>query len=297
MYFGMPRRIRLRPEDAQREPRVCDLCGLADRTLVRSYITHKHGINYSGPWLHPLTPHRDRKESFPLPLLGSPSGLGYRHWLGLVQNNTETGVRPALVVSRFAAQRDRETRADFRLWAFGYDMANMKARAWLDSTMPLILVRAEHREDYEREVARLVLGARQAQQALLFATKVACRRRPKEVPGDPGSVGPRFWQETEGPFYAFLERLLAALTRGDFDPVGVRSDWHRLLVATASRAFDTFAAGAVEAVDPRRIATAWNGLRRTLYGPKILQVLGLPKPPPFSPKAAKTIAEVPPIPL
>ncbi len=67
-----------------------------------------------------------------------PGGIGYRHWLGLIENSAEgnTARKPAKVVEQFRSL----VREDGRLWAFGYDMDNMKARCWYDATMPILMV-------------------------------------------------------------------------------------------------------------------------------------------------------------
>jgi CRISPR system Cascade subunit CasA len=59
---------------------------------------------------------------------------------GGVENSTDGNTKrlPATVVEQFRSV----VREDGRLWAFGYDMENMKARCWYESTMPLI-----HAED------------------------------------------------------------------------------------------------------------------------------------------------------
>lgn len=278
MFWAMPRRIRLRPDAGSAPGGPCSLCGEASLPLVRRFITRNFGVNYAGPWVHPLTPHGRDKDGNPLPIHGNPGGLSYRHWLGLVRSDPENGVSPALVVTQFLAQQVRQKRGKYRLWAFGYDMDNMKARAWLDGTMPLLVVSPEHLEDYEREGARLVLAARRAQQALGFAVKQAVTDRPKDLQGDLGNVGLRFWQETEGPFFDRLRRLLEAIQVGESDPIAVRLEWHRLLVRTARRAFEDFTGrGYFEAADPRRIARAWNNLQKTLFGPKMAEALGVPR--------------------
>ena len=282
MYWAMPRRLRLRADPESEAGGPCGLCAEIGRPLVRRYLTRNLGTNYSGPWVHPLSPHGKDKEGNPLPIHGQPAGLGYRQWLGLVQSDGAGGVTPAQVVGRLLTQRDRQVRAELRLWAFGYDMDNMKARAWLDGTMPLILVKPEHREDYERETARLILGARLAEWALVFAVKQALTGGKRDLRGDPGDVGLRFWQETGGPFFERVRELREAVESGEASPLAVRSGWHRLLVRTANRAFEDFTSGSFDAVDPGRAARAWNGLQKTLYGPKMQDALDLPKPEPRS---------------
>jgi CRISPR system Cascade subunit CasA len=271
VYWGMPRRIRLVADDGAA---TCDLCGGTARPPVRRYRVQNLGINYTGPWEHPLSPHRIDPTGLPLPLHGSPAGLAYRQWLGLVQSHDEERLHPARVVVELQQRQDRRGRAEYLLWAFGYDMDNMKARAWVEGTMPLLLVDPELREEYERQTARLVLGARQAERALVYAAKEAVTGRPKDMAGDPGDLGVRFWQETEAPFYDHLRQLREGLGAGS-DPAPTRASWHRYLARAAQQGFAGFCGdGFGAATDPRRVALAWKSLQKSLYGAKMRELLG-----------------------
>jgi CRISPR system Cascade subunit CasA len=279
MYWAMPRRIRLRPETAtEPEGAVCDLCGSSARPLVRTFLNRNLGVNYTGAWNHPLTPYRKADAEY-LPLHGSPAGLSYRNWLGLVQNDPDRQIRPAATVSAFLEEKNRRDRADYKLWAFGYDMDNMKARAWLDGRMPLHLVPPEHREAFEQDAQRLISSAAEAAGALVFAAKRALTDRPKDMAHDPADVGIRFWQETEAPFYEHLQRIRGSLEAKE-ETVAARRHWLSLLWRTANRAFETVTVvGSFEATDPKKVAFAWNGLQRFFQSVKLKELLGLPLPP------------------
>ena len=90
MYWGMPRRIRLQPSHQQG---ACSLCGAKSENLTSHFITRNYGVNYEGPWLHPLTPYRHdpKHKKPPLSLKGQQGGLGYRHWLGLCLRDVNNG--------------------------------------------------------------------------------------------------------------------------------------------------------------------------------------------------------------
>lgn len=280
VFWAMPRRIRLRPGPAtEPEGAVCSLCAGPARPLVRTFLQRNLGVNYSGPWNHPLTPYRQTDQGF-LPLHGSPAGLSYRNWLGLVQNDPDNRIRPAAVVEAFHLDDDRREQAEHLLWAFGYDMDNMKARAWLDGRMPLLIVPPGLREEFELEAKRLVLSAAATARELVAAAKQALSDQPKNLPRDPADVGVRFWQETEAPFYEQLRRIRGLLAAGEDIEVARRS-WLGRLQRTASRAFESVTAvGYFEATDPRRVAKAWNGLQRFFRGSRLRgELLGLPAPP------------------
>jgi CRISPR system Cascade subunit CasA len=277
MYWAMPRRIRLRPGSAaEPEDATCSLCAGAGRPLVHTFFNRNLGVNYTGAWNHPLTPYRKSDAEY-LPLHGSPAGLSYRNWLGLVQSDPDHQIRPAMVVEAFLGEASRRTRADYALWAFGYDMDNMKARAWLDGRMPLLLVSPEHREAFELDARRLILSAAEAAGALVFAAKRALTDRPKEMAHDPADVGVRFWQETEASFYEHLRQSHEILEAGSEDTTALRRHWLRQLWRTANEAFkNVTVVGSFEATDPKRAAIAWNGLQHFFRGDKLKKFLGLP---------------------
>ena len=282
-YWGMPRRIRLLPDDASTAP--CDLCGRAAHPVVREYVTKNLGVRYDESWRHPLSPYRQDKTGLNLPLHGDRAGLTYRHWLGLVQTFQDPGgqsLRPALVVAAADNQDHRRARASLRLWAFGYAMDKMTALAWCEGTMPLVLVPPELREGYERETERLILGAREVERALGFAVRQALSR-PGDLEPMPAEVDLRFWEETEAPFFERLAPLGDALAAGD-DAALIRHGWHRFLCRVAERTFQALSgSGHFEAIDPRRVALAWKSLQKSLHGPKLRQMLDLPAgsaPPP-----------------
>ncbi|HEY2737733.1 MAG TPA: type I-E CRISPR-associated protein Cse1/CasA [Thermoanaerobaculia bacterium] len=274
MFWGMPRRVRLLPEPGQEAG--CDLCAGPADPVVRQCLARHSGVNYSGPWSHPLTPYYKDAKGQVLPRHGDRTGLGYRHWLGFVVKDGER-TRPAAVVDAFLSTRDRHTRADFRLWAFGYAMDNMKALAWSEGTMPLFTVPEETREVFEAESERWVLAAKEAENALSYAVKRASARNPKDLKGDFAAAGSRFWQETEPPFWQRLETL-----QREIGPVAappeLREQWFQDLDRTARRIFHALAGSAgFDVHDPQRVAAAYHGLRKALW--KIHdQTLGLPRP-------------------
>ncbi len=138
-YWSMPRRIRL--DFAAVDAGVCDLCGLRTERLLRRYRAKNYGVNYMGAWLHPLSPYNydARGEKPPLAVKGQRGGIGYRHWLGLTLGANERVPDAALVVKRYMRQRRTLPLGaeQARLWCFGYDLDNMKARCWYDSILPV----------------------------------------------------------------------------------------------------------------------------------------------------------------
>jgi CRISPR system Cascade subunit CasA len=242
--------------------------------MYQYYLTKNLGINYKGSWVHPLSPYYIADDGTPSAVHPQPGGIGYRHWLGLVQtaHGNKGEKQPARVVEHFI----RERRKDLRLWAFGYDMDNMKARCWYDSVMPLVLTDASTRESYEYHTAALVNSAVYASRETRIQVKRALFKTENEAKGDLSFIELRFWQETEADFFTFLRQLRDALT-GGHEVVPILEDWHKRLVRKAEAIFnDISQTGAFDAADPKRIALAWRDLHMHLYGKKIREQLALP---------------------
>lgn len=283
-FWAMPRRIRLMFEGPAQVPRACDLCGRDASRAVRQYATKNQGFNYKGAWNHPLSPYRlDAKEGW-LPLHPQPDGLGYRHWLSWVLGmaGARRSTRAAPVVTRAVQDLRGQTGGSLRLWAFGYDMDNMKARCWYESTMPLYGL-TDCEPDavafVQAEVAYWLDGAELASQYLRGAIKDAWFGHTAR--GDFAHVDAAFWSATEAPFYRHLQGLIdAARTHAERDPLPTREAWHRTLVQTALRLFDNVfvGTGPVDRSNPRRVALAHKQLNQSLHGPKLKSALGLPVP-------------------
>jgi CRISPR system Cascade subunit CasA len=209
-FWGMPRRIRLdftKPET----PEPCALTGAPDAVQVRSWRQRPRGANYAG-WglIHPLTPHyRSKPDAEFLPLHPQPGGIGYRHWLGLVVE-AEGGMRlPARAISTWREERARDARVDdTRLLAAGYDMDNMKARAFVESEMPLPTAAGKEERERLDELARvLVLSANQVAGVLRGAVRAALFSPGATVKPDAelfASLRERLWEGTEADFFRLL---------------------------------------------------------------------------------------------
>jgi len=275
MYWGMPRRIRLDLDiPTQGE---CDICSTASDNLISHYVTKNYGINYAGAWEHPLTPHYiDEKSGMPMPSHAQPGGFSYRHWSSWVAPGKAR--KPALVVSHFHKER-RMDGAQLRLWAFGYDMDNMKARAWHETTVPLYLLpEGGERERFIRQVDNLIDAATQAAYYTQSAIKEAWFSRPGDANGDTTFIRQEFMERTETMFYTLLRENHEAAMKGD-DALPLREQWLRRLRTEAERLFTERAeSGALDEGELARIARAHINLRKRLFGKALYELLGLTKP-------------------
>jgi len=291
VYWAMPRRIRLDFKNVS--VGECSICGRSPGRLVRQYVTKNYGLNYKGAWDHPLSPYYEAKDGW-LPMHPRPGGFGYRHWLPWVLglSSEKRKQRPARVVEHFLEHRRRQVGGQLRLWAFGYDMDNMKARCWYESTLPLYGLADCEREAQRRvesEVGVWLGGAEMAASCLRGAVKDAWFAG--DARGDFSVIDASFWSRTEPDFYRQLKGLIeTARDDRDFDALPVREAWHRLLIKTATDLFDNefVGGGAIERQNPHRAAKAFQQLGRNLRGPKMRQTLGLsPLDPPESKSNSK----------
>ncbi len=295
-YWAMPRRIRL--ETAALSTGTCDVCARPSDELISRYSTKNKGLNYKGAWNHPLSPYYETKEGW-LPVHPQPDGVGYKHWLAWVlgASGDKKSTRTAQIVDRALLLPHRQTGGHLRLWVFGYDMDNMKARCWYESTLPLYGLAdcdRDARQNLQAEVARWLSAADLAGMYLRGAVKDAWFSA--DARGEFGHVDASFWGGTEAAFYRQLQALIEAARNGaEHADLAVRETWHAMLIRHALRLFDeTFVgAGAIERQNPRRAALAHRQLMRNLHGPKLRQALGLPVDEPAAKPARKTTKKPP----
>ena len=244
VYWGMPRRIRLAFDQAN--GRRCGLTGKADSMVVTSFATRNYGTDYSEGFQHPLSPYyrQNSKSVTKLPVHPRPGGISYRLWPGLVVLGKGGLREPAQVVRQWGPGRGRSA-GNSRLVAFGYDMDNMKARAWVEGEMPLWrLDDAAAREGAEDFVQRVAAGAATVARLVKEAVKSALYDRPRDAKGDYGFVEERFFRDTETGFYAAVDGALAALKvdpERDDPTIAARRGWAPVMAKAALRLFDEYA--------------------------------------------------------
>lgn len=210
-YWSMPRRVRL-DWDAVREGE-CDVCGASSSRLLTRFRMKNYGINYLG-WVHPLTPyyHDPKKKELPLSVKGQKGGISYRHWLSLTLGNDDRQPEAATVVRRYIQYKSPKISDNFelRIWAFGYDTDNMKARCWYDATLPIHRISENSKAEFALAVQSLLNVAIEASRLLSRYVRAAWSERPSDLPDEP-AIALSFWQATEADFY----RSIAALANVD----------------------------------------------------------------------------------
>lgn len=266
-YWPMPRRIRLKPNAG---PSECATCGRVGDQSYREYATKTYGVKYEG-FEHPLSPHYVKDEAFN-PVHPQAGGLGYRHWIGLVENDADGKRRRARVVEQFRVLNESE---DARLWAFGFEMDNMKPRCWYSATMPVVSAPQYPEGVFAALVERMVRAADQVARDLGRYVKVALFGE-GTVPGDVEFVRLDFWAETETEFYAQVFRLRDVKDDSESEHA-VMESWLKALAKTARTLFERHTnIGDFDAVDPGQVAAAYNDLSRSLYASSLRRIVGLP---------------------
>ncbi|HID44832.1 MAG TPA: type I-E CRISPR-associated protein Cse1/CasA [Chromatiaceae bacterium] len=278
IFWSMPRRMRLHFSG---EEGICDLTGEPTDNAVHSFQTKNYGTNYSGNWVHPLTPYVFEPNKEPLSIKAQPGGLGYRHWLGLVVEGRKGKLTrsPAGVVQRYYKERSQWIGdAEFhpRLWAFGYDMDNMKARCWYEAIMPVFNLKPEQRDDIADNAQKMIEAAADTLKTLKISLKKAWFKRPADAKGDISFIDANFWSATEPVFYSLLRDLVSNLeNENSIDEL--LGQWRNTLKQTAHKLFDQYALSSLnEDGDLKRIVMAREGkggLQHYLNGSKALKAL------------------------
>ena len=293
VYWGMPRRIRLDFDAVVAG--ACDLCGHDSARLVQRYVTLNYGLNYKGPWKHPLSPYYEAQGNM-LPLHPQQGGFGYRHWLGWVLGMTheKRRIESAAVIGSVFQRVDARLGIPLRLWAFGFDMDNMKARCWYESTMPvygLDACDAAAQLVVRDTVTNWVGGAELAGSYLRGAVKDAWFSH--DARGDFSHVDASFWSRTEDDFYVLLRELIHVARENASSPFTELSQrWLASLQKHVLVLFETewVGTGMIERQNPARVAKAYEQLRKSLFGSKLRSGLALPVEAKPANKAAKTSA-------
>jgi CRISPR system Cascade subunit CasA len=295
-FWGMPRRLRLDfAPNTERLP--CDVTGMIDDIIVTGWRQRPNGVKYE-KFQHPLSPYYKDAQGQLLPVHPQPGGIGYRHWLGLVTGDGTTSA--ASMVQQWwktrGARVPTSVQDGTRLLAGGYDMDNAKARAFVESEMPM--PGARNTAQLEELAKALVRGADIVARALRMALRDAVMSRDAKLDSAPlATAFEAFWGATEPDFFAHL-RDGAADPPADTDHFALVTRAGKLWLARLkSLALLLFDEGAplnpsAASFNPERIVAARRLLQATLEGygksgQALFALLLLNAPPAKPPKPAK----------
>ena len=272
MYWAMPRRIRVQ-WDAEHTGH-CDLCNAESTSLVTQYQTKNYGFNYTGTWRHPLSPYSKSKTGEDLPQHAQPGGMSYQHWYGFIDDTHQSS---ASVVARYRTL-GQVWKEPVRLYVFGYDMDNMKARCWYEATFPLYIIPEDVRFAFSEKIQILTNTATEFAGFVRSCVKEAWFSRPGDAKGDVSFISKSFYQQTEQAFFKAARDLPNRIADGRSQEI--LHSWHVTLRKADMNLFDYWAAsGDIAQANPRRIADARNKLNALIYSKKIKEALQLPNKP------------------
>ena len=166
----------------------------------------------------------------------------------------------------------------FRLYAFGYDMDNMKARCWYETTLPLYTVDKEIRPTFAKRVQTLTETAEKCANFVQICVKAAWFNRPGDAKGDTAYLKQSFYRYTEKEFFEAVKALQTDIPKGTDKEV--LHGWHRTLCKAAYGRFDYWVLqGDIVQANPRRVVDAHEKLKKLIYSKAIQKELQLPDKP------------------
>jgi CRISPR system Cascade subunit CasA len=239
-------------------------------------------MNYDA-WggVHPLTPHYHARAGDPVlyPVHGQDGRIGYRQWVAMLYG-AKDGLRvPAACVSHFLAERKGDLprgERSFRLMAAGYDMDNMKARAFIEAETPDITVPEGNGEAVAEKARAFVAAANVSAGALGQAVKIALygedadKRIQRLNDTTPLTTArDRFWADTNDHFFATLNdfsKLPMTELVGEA-AMPLAQSWRAVLERAVLAVFDDMAP-VQDALSPnvKRVVAGRRVLVRTLLG-------------------------------
>src|SRR3989339_1839754 len=188
-----------------------------------------YGVCYGGTWEHVLSPYRHQKEKDGsvslIAIKGKQGCSSYPNWLSLTFGNDDNE-SAALVVRSFIEHKvfRIENVLHSRIWCFGHDMKQMKARCWFEHTMPIITLSKEKKPVFIEEITKLIAAAEDISKLLREQVKAAWFSRPKEAKGDTFFISNSFWEFTESAFYLIAEQIRASIEIGKSTDL-IRAEW------------------------------------------------------------------------
>ncbi|MFC1752872.1 type I-E CRISPR-associated protein Cse1/CasA [Thermoproteota archaeon] len=196
-FWPMPRRIRFCFDD-----QINDISMLSANKEkdFKEYITKNYGINYeSTTFRHPLSPYRKTKNEIYFPVHPEEKGLAYKNWLEFVYSANSSNIEPAKVVYRATKGNSVLKNIKTRLWIFGYDMDNMKARSWQEAHFPIYYLKEEGFSVYIDAIQGHLELAREA--AFYLRTAIAKAWFSPKLRKTIQFIEKSFWMCTESDFF------------------------------------------------------------------------------------------------
>ncbi len=271
VYWSNSRRIFLQEVE---ETANCDICSEQSQIQIKNYFIKPDGIQYGGGgWIHPLSPYKYKEDQQWLAYHPQPGGILYDNWLNFVYTCSNQS-QNAKVIQKFFESRsvsDEQT----QIWTFGYDMDNMKARAWYESLIPIYRIDSKYIQTYEAILASILTVASEVAKNLEKKVKQAWFDKPR---GDVSYLKINFFQSTQSEFYSLAKSIRDNLSNQiPFDDPS-KEKWLKYLNTKALELFDLYVeSGAIEFEDIQRIVKARSSLIAENLGSRMKRIIDLPQ--------------------
>lgn len=279
IYWAMPRRIRLIIETPTADLASTDLTdsltGEVSQQVVSYYRTQNYGHNYEGNWSpHPITPYRfnpKKPEDTPFSIKAQPGGINYKLWhmLSFTAKQDNSGFIRAKVLDHAHEVYDASEGkiSAPRLWAFSYDMDNMKARGFYSKELPIYYISARQQTQLLSTVLELHELTESIVKQLRSGIKYSwmSERQAKDTKGDISMIDTMFWQRSEPLFFMAVED--AVNHDGQITSITALT-WLNKICKLAERIYEeqVLSSGVIK----QRYMEQLNNLRAFLYGNKQL---------------------------
>lgn len=273
MYWPMPNRIKLNWNN--KDNLICDLSGEKSDAQVTHYTTKNYGVNYSGHWIHPLSAYDISPTKIPNSIKAQPGGLNYRHWLGLVSEDTKKHRQPAFIVRSYEEWRCDVINGmeEAQVWAFGYDMESAKVRCWYEAKMPVFHLSEAEQIFINEQIPMMLNAATDALKTLKQSLKQAWFNRPKDVKGDISFIDHSFWETTERDFYHTIRELIQQRSEENAKKK-ILDHWRKTLIQQATIIFDQYVLSSIsEDKNLKSTIDARNELEKWLNHSKPMKLL------------------------
>ncbi len=277
VYWSYPRRIQLQKTN---EPITCDICSEASNENIKSYFLKGYGLDYGGGgWIHLLSPYyftKDKElgETW-FPYHPQPGGIIYNQWMSFVYG-IKNKDKSAQVLHYFS--ENRKLKEDQTIvWAFGFDMDNMKARNWYESIIPIYNIDPNFMEKYESIISKILQVSTGIANNLQTKVKDAWFNQGAKPRGDFDYLKISFFKATETRFYNLAEKIRDDLGKEIPFENQSKEEWLKYLNDESLKVFELYVeSGSVEFENLKRIVEARKGLISWNLGDKIKSEFGLP---------------------
>ncbi|GBF50738.1 CRISPR-associated protein CasA/Cse1 [Leptospira ryugenii] len=277
VYWSYPRRIQLQQS---KENIHCDVCNIESDISVKSYLVKGYGLDYGGgSWIHPLSPYyftKDKElgETW-LPFHPQPGGIIYNQWMSFVYGKKDKDKNAKVLSYYFENRKFPEEQT--RVWAFGFDMDNMKARNWYESLIPIYSIDPKFIDKYESEISKILQAATQVANNLQTKVKDAWFNQDQKPKGDFDYLKISFFKATETKFYNLAKTIRDNLGKEFPFNNEAKEEWLKYLNEESLKVFELYVeSGSVEFENLKRIVEARKSLISWNLGDKIRNDFGLP---------------------